>query len=161
MIFSIHGYRHCFQVAHPGSPVTVERYTRYREPVYLHCPIHGEVKASSAANVLLATHACPKCGEEASQATSYPSPENEGHKRRLSDSVLQRRMAKSSTPDCFDVHRDPSDPLFALFICPRHGPQKVRIGALVCGCVLCRKDRNQAKREAKQQMASSRTKIRK
>ncbi|WP_091195494.1 DUF723 domain-containing protein [Formivibrio citricus] len=151
MILSIHVYRHRFQIAHPDSQVTIERYTRFRDPVYLHCPIHGEVKASSAANLLWAAHACPKCGEEASQSPSYPLPEKHKASRRFSDTVLQRRMAQSPTPDCRDVQRDPADPLFALFICPRHGQQKVRIGGLICGCILCRKDRNREKREAKLQ----------
>lgn len=153
MIISIHIYRHRFQAAHPGTQVTVERYTRFRDPVYLYCPVHGEVKASSAANQLLTSHACPKCGEESSQAMRYPLPETDAPKQRLSDAVLQRRIAQSPTPDCTDTHRDPVDPLYAYFICPCHGQQKVRIGGLLGGCVMCRKDRNQAKREAKLQIA--------
>lgn len=150
MILSIHLYRHRFQIAHPGTQVTVERYTRFRDPVYLHCPVHGDVKASSAANLLWAAHACPKCGQEANQ-TPHPLPEKHLTSKRLSDTVLQRRIAQSPTPDCRDVQRDPADPLFALFVCPRHGQQRARIGVLISGCVLCRKDRNRARREAMRQ----------
>lgn len=71
----------------PGKGLKLVDFIGAEYPCILHCPEHGEVRASTYANVLRSKSGCPKCGKERGHKLFADSA-----KQRISDSDTLRTI---------------------------------------------------------------------
>lgn len=72
----------------PNRDLTLVEYVGSEFPCVIHCPLHGDVRVGSFANVLRSPLGCPTCGKERSRA-KLSETAKETHRRTPSFKQLQ------------------------------------------------------------------------